>query len=257
MVALPPGFRLFTHDSIDSTNEEARRLVEGGERGNCVVWAKQQSAGRGRRGRQWVSEAGNVYMSMLIWPDAPLAQAAQLSFAAALAVKDTLEGLVTPDGGSPFFSLKWPNDVLLSGSKVSGILLEGASVAAGGTASADYLIIGIGINLRHHPDNTPYPATDIRAATGRDVDIEQVISDLVGHFDQLYQGWAKDGFQALRFRWLEAAWRLGESIEVHQNDKVLHGILADLDETGALRLRAEDGNEMVIHAGDVYFPQHD
>ena len=141
---------------IDSTNEEALRLARAGEPGGAVIWAREQSAGRGRRGRNWVSKAGNLYLSILLRPDAALADAAQLSFAAALAVKNALQRLATNGDGPPPLTLKWPNDVLMSGNKISGILLEGAAAANSGPKGArtEYLVIGIGINLRHHPEDT-------------------------------------------------------------------------------------------------------
>ncbi|TDI61500.1 MAG: biotin--[acetyl-CoA-carboxylase] ligase [Alphaproteobacteria bacterium] len=250
---LPSGYRVFSHEIIDSTNEEAKRLAMAGDPGKCIVWAVEQTAGRGRRGRQWVSKPGNLFASILIRPQARLADASQLSFAAALAVKHTLEVLSQQAIG---FALKWPNDVLVDGAKISGILLEGSSKPArhGGYAQTDYLIIGIGINLQHHPEDTPYPATDMIAATGISLKPEDVVAQLTVSFDEIYQSWVTNGFNALRQQWLKAAYRLGEPIEVQQNDNRIKGIMRDLDATGALRIEVEDGNEVVIHAGDVFFP---
>ena len=256
MVDLPSGYRVNAHDLIDSTNEEARRLADAGEAGGCIVWAKEQTAGRGRRGRDWVSKPGNLYVSILLRPDALLADAAQLSFAAALAVKNSLQRLATNGNGPPPLALKWPNDVLLHGKKLSGILLEGSGKTQPSPqgAQTDYLIVGIGINLRDHPDYTPYPATNMEAETGYKIDAEKAMKELVSEFDILYRTWLEDGFQAIRWLWLGSAFRLGEPIEVQQNDKRIKGIMSDLDEDGALRIETEDGKEVIVHAGDVYFP---
>jgi BirA family biotin operon repressor/biotin-[acetyl-CoA-carboxylase] ligase len=249
-------YRVFAFETIDSTNEEARRLATGGDPGNCIVWAKQQTAGRGRRGRTWVSNTGNLFASILIRPQASLADASQLSFVAALAVKNMLETLSDGQSDQSGFALKWPNDVLVDGAKISGILLEGASKpgAHNEPAQTDYLIIGIGINLQHHPEDTPYPATDMLAATGISLEADKVAVALAASFDEIYREWVANGFEPLRKQWLGAAYRLGEAIEVHQNDKRIKGIMRDLDATGALRIEVEDGKEVVIQAGDVYFP---
>ncbi len=253
MTELDSGYRVFAHEIIDSTNEEARRLAVAGDPGKCIVWAAEQTAGRGRRGRQWVSKRGNLFASILIRPQASLADASQLSFAAALAVKHTLEVL---SDQAVEFALKWPNDVLVDGAKISGILLEGSAKPAtqGGPAQTDYLIIGIGINLQHHPEDTPYPATDMITAAGISLRPEDVATKLTESFDEIYQSWVTNGFDTLRQQWLKAAYRLGQAIEVQQNDNRIKGIMRDLDATGALRIEVEDGKEVTIHAGDVFFP---
>ena len=122
---------------------------------------------------------------------------------------------------------------------------------------ADHLIIGIGINLKHHPEGTPYPATDLANATGISVTPETALEQLIAEFDVFYRIWVDEGFGAIRQKWLAAAYRLGETIEVQQSDSRIKGIMNDLDVTGALRIQVEGGKEVIVHAGDVYFPVED
>ena len=135
---LPPFYRLLGFAELDSTNEEAKRQATAGAPEGALVWARAQSAGRGRRGRRWVSEPGNLYLSILLRPSFPPATAAQLGFAAALAVGEAAAAAL-PAGADVAY--KWPNDVLISGRKASGILLESQ---AAGEGRLDWLVVGIG-----------------------------------------------------------------------------------------------------------------
>ncbi len=245
MVHLPDGYSIAIFDSIDSTNEEARRRAATA-RDRSVYWAKRQTAGRGRRGRSWMSEPGNLFVSLLLKPDCPLAQAAQLSFVSALAVSDML----LKAGAGDRAALKWPNDVLVGGAKICGILLEATSTGT----KADAVIVGIGVNLASHPDDTPYPATDFRHAGLDDASPDQALTWLLEAFELRYAAWHERGFAAVRADWLVRAWRLGQDIQVRLDGETLTGRFAELDETGALVVETASGERRNITAGDVYFP---
>ena len=155
---LPAKFRLVEMDSVDSTNTEAKRLACAGAADGTIVWAQRQTAGRGRRGRTWTSEPGNLYASFVLRPGCAPMQAAQLTFVAALAVRDLLSIYLN---NSDSIACKWPNDVLVGGRKISGILLE---TSTSGSGVVDWLGLGIGVNLRHHPDiGGRHPATNLCA----------------------------------------------------------------------------------------------
>jgi len=154
------GVRHIAYETLGSTNAEALALARAGERASFWVSAQSQSAGRGRRGRSWVSEPGNLYASLLLFDPAPAERVAQLSFVAALAVRDAI-AQAAPALTSRL-SLKWPNDVLLGGEKVAGILIEG-EVVRGQPVTA---VVGIGINCVSHPSEAAFPATDLRAQGG-------------------------------------------------------------------------------------------
>lgn len=244
MVHLPDGYSIAIFDSIDSTNEEARRNAATA-RDRTVYWAKRQTAGRGRRGRSWMSEPGNLFVSLLLKPDCPLAQAAQLSFVSALVVSDVL----IRAGAGDRVALKWPNDVLVDGAKICGILLEATSTGA----RAEAVVVGIGLNIASHPGDTPYPATDFHHAGLDDVDADQALTWLLEAFELRYAAWRERGFTAVRADWLVRAYRLGQDIQVRLDGETVTGRFAELDETGALVVETAAGTRHIT-AGDVYFP---
>src|SRR5262249_40116907 len=153
-----PGARLISLDEVGSTNAEALSRARGGERGPLWITARRQMAGRGRRGRKWVSEPGNLYASLLLTDPASPKRAAELSLVAALALHDALAERANVLG--PRLTLKWPNDVLCAGAKLAGILVEGEGLPGGPLT----VVIGMGVNCADHPADTAYPATNLAAA---------------------------------------------------------------------------------------------
>jgi len=246
---LSPFFRLVAHERIDSTNEEAKRLAAGGAPMGTLVWAGEQLAGRGRRGRGWTSPPGNLYMSLLLRPACAPSRACQLNFVTAVALAEAVAEMV-PEGTPT--SLKWPNDVLVGDAKVSGILLEAGAAA---DRSVDWLVIGVGVNLTSHPAETPYPATDLRRAGARAATPELALEAFAQRFEWWYAAWNAGGFLPIRARWLSRARGLGEAIEVRLEHETLRGRFADLDETGALMLDMQSGSRRLVTTGDLFFPQ--
>ncbi len=239
---LPENYRLVTLDSVGSTNEEAKRVVECGTDGAVVITAKSQTEGRGRYDRKWISGEGNLYASILLPVDFVIEDAAQLSFVTAIAARYTLAKNDAP------IKLKWPNDLLINGKKCGGILLE--SYRSG---NKDYIIIGIGVNIRNHPQNTEYPATSLHMEGVGEAGVENILSALVRNFDNYYNLWCREGFAEIREKWLENAVGIGENIKVRTGKDTITGIFEDIDSNGALILRLEDGNIKTITAGDVFF----
>jgi len=235
------GVRLVAHDAIGSTNAEALKLARAGERGPLWVTARMQDAGRGRRGAAWVSEAGNLYATLLM-TDLPAARAPELSFVAALAVHDAIAAAAP--GLRP--TLKWPNDLLLDGAKFAGILIEGE----GGTPFA--VAVGIGVNCVNHPTLTAYPATDL-AAAGVSLAPERLFAALSAATVRRLAQWDRGaGFAATRADWLARASGLGEPIRVRLPERELAGRFAGLDETGHLLVEGPGGAVEAIAAGEVY-----
>ncbi len=247
-VRLPPAYRLVALGSVTSTNDEAIRLAESGAEDGTLVWAREQSQGRGRRGRAFVSPPGNLYLSLVLRPECEIAAAAQLSFVAALAVGDGI-GSIAP--ALLEVTYKWPNDVLLNGRKVSGILLESRSGAAGGL---DWLVLGLGVNVRSHPQDTTFPATSLHfEGTPTSVTEVDMLQAFARHFLAWVNRWLEDGFAPIRQTWLSHAHGQGDDIEVRLPNETLSGTFADLDETGALLLDVPGAGQRRITAGDVYF----
>lgn len=209
-----------------------------------MVRADAQTAGRGRRGRTWVSPPGNLYASLLLKPTAPPAEASQLSFVVALAVRDAVVELL-PAGAA--IACKWPNDVLVDGAKVAGILLESRTGRAG---LVDWVIVGTGINVASHPPLADYAATSLQAH-GAAGDAGTCLAAYLRHLDRWYAAWRAHGFSGIRTAWLDRAWRLGQSIKVRLGDKVVEGRFDTLDASGALVLTESGGAARTITAGDV------
>ena len=243
---LPDAYRLVSFDSIDSTNEAAKRLAGEGAAGGTVVWARQQTAGKARRGRGWVSERGNLYCSVLLRPDRPAAEAMQMSFVAAMAVADTLADVVA---ASARVECKWPNDVLVDGRKVAGILLE--SSARNGLAP-DWLVVGVGVNVAHHPPDAEFPATSLRDAGCEDVDVADMLTSFCRHFDDWLGVWSAEGFRPVREAWLRRARGVGEPLTVRLERESIAGTFRGVDPDGALILEAAEGTRRIT-SGDVFF----
>tara|TARA_R110000824_G_scaffold155226_6_gene327736 strand:- start:26783 stop:27544 length:762 start_codon:yes stop_codon:yes gene_type:complete len=248
---LPAGTTHKAFAEIDSTNEEARRLGAAGEAGPVWITAAVQTAGRGRRGREWVSPTGNFMGTLFLRPQASPRKAAELSFVAALAVHDAVASLLPPDM-RPALKLKWPNDLLHEGRKCSGILLESSGIAG---AELAWLAIGIGINLAQHPENLEYPATSLAALGVGDVTPDDALAALAIAFDARIAQWRDvQGFAAIRQAWLARAAGLGGPITVRLSDQTFTGTFEGLAADGALEVRDEAGALRSVSAGDVFFP---
>lgn len=249
---LPSAYRLVSLETVDSTNAEARRLAVLGEEetpDGTLVWAKQQTAGRGRRGRQWSSPPGNLYCSLVLRPGVAVDRAAEFGFIAALAVFDTL-GSVGEAGH--IVHCKWPNDILLNEHKVAGILLE---TETGGNGPPDWVILGIGLNVGIFPGDTEFPATSLRAEGFSATEID-CLDFFCRHFLKWTNTWREEGFAPIRKHWLWRCHGLGEDIEVRLEGETLSGVFSGLGEDGALLLKTGDG-ERRITAGDVFFASTD
>src|SRR5436309_2331589 len=154
---LPEGFRLCRYEVVGSTNDEAKALARAGAADGTLVWAGEQSAGRGRRGRAWASPPGNLYLSLVLRPAAPPSRVAQLGFGAALGLGDALAALA---GSALRPRYKWPNDLLADGRKLAGILLESETSASD---RVDFVVVGIGVNILSAPADVEFPATSLAA----------------------------------------------------------------------------------------------
>jgi BirA family biotin operon repressor/biotin-[acetyl-CoA-carboxylase] ligase len=219
-------------------------LRKGGVSRHFVI-AASQSGGRGRLGRPWVSEPGNLYASLALVDPAPQPLAFQLGFVAALTIHETLLALGLD---SDRVSLKWPNDVLVDGQKISGILVEGTPLAEGHSG----VVIGCGINVAHHPSETLYPVTNLTEA-GISTSVDEVFAAFSQAFDKtlaLYRGGM--GFAVIREAWLDAAHGLGGPIVVRDRKEERHGVFKGLDPEGRLLLE-QSGVIVPVIAGDVIY----
>ncbi len=243
--ALPPGFQLVAFDTIGSTNDEAKALARRGAPDGTLVWAREQVAGRGRRGRTWVSPPGNLYLSVVSRPGGAPVNAAQLGFVAALGLASALDELVGP---RLQLSFKWPNDLLAHGRKLAGILLESETGTSG---AVDFVVIGMGVNVASAPTDLEYPATSLRAEGYRDVTPAALLGGVVRHFEQWERRWHDGGFAPIRQAWVARARGIGDAIRVRLEGETLEGRFLDLDEDGALLLVTAGGHRRIA-AGEVF-----
>lgn len=242
-VDLPGGVPGEIHAVLDSTNAEARRRIAKGDARDLWIAAAEQTGGRGRRGRAWISEAGNLFASRIVKPGCPPARAAELSFVAALAVRDAV--VATLPATAPPVTCKWPNDILIARQKVSGMLLEAEGFSG-------WVVIGIGINVKAAPEGVEFPATSL-AAHGATAGAEAVLAALAAAFEERFMTWKRDGFAPIRMAWRTAASGLGETIRVRLEAREFEGIFRDIDDSGALLVERADGAVERVAAGDVFF----
>jgi BirA family biotin operon repressor/biotin-[acetyl-CoA-carboxylase] ligase len=236
-------------DQTDSTNAEARRRAEAGETGPLWIAARRQTAGRGRRGRTWEGNTGNLFSTLLITTRKPPAEAAQVTFIAALAVADLLDRYAPPS----VVTIKWPNDVMLGGQKASGILVE-SGVHANGSL---WLAVGIGVNLAEAPEGTERPATalshHLSAAHVAPPKVEQAAEELAQAFDIWLERWETLGFQPVLDAWAARTPGLDGPAVARLGHETIEGRAEGVAPDGALKLRLADGSLRLISAGDVFF----
>lgn len=236
---------IIAFDEIDSTNAEARRRIDAGEEGPLWITAQVQTAGRGRRGRDWETPRGNLAATWLALSDKPPAEAAQVSFVAALAVADLAAAYVDPAA----IKVKWPNDVLIAGRKTCGILVESGRTPMGRL----WLAVGIGVNLAHPPMASERPATAFAEHTATPPSPDQAAAGLAATFDHWLTVWERDGFAPIAAAWTTRAFGLGEVCIARLPTETVQGRAEGLDADGALRLSLPDGSVRRITAGDVFF----
>jgi BirA family biotin operon repressor/biotin-[acetyl-CoA-carboxylase] ligase len=242
LISWPQGYGKIQHEALDSTNSEARRLAEAGEPGPVWITAARQSAGYGRRGRAWEAGQGNLAATLLLRPQAPASVIGQLSFAAALATAEMAAHFAHPAA----ITVKWPNDVLASGRKLAGILLEGNS-------NQGWLAIGIGVNLASFPQGTEFPATSLAQLGIAAPSSGEALTVLAARFAHWYDVWMSQGFESVRTAWLARAQQLGAPIRARlASHETREGVFEGIDAAGALLLN-EQGRVRAIAAGEVFF----
>ncbi len=241
------GVKFHYFAEIDSTNTEARRLAENGAAEGEVVVAEAQSRGRGRLGRVWESPPFvNLYLSIILRPNLAPAHAPQITLMAAVALAETVGAFL---GRPP--AIKWPNDILVDGRKLAGILAE----AACDSERVEFVVLGIGVNLNYGFDSMPAQlrerATSLTQLTGQPVARENLLRRLIQDLDRCYGELEESGFEVLRPRWeARLVWR-GRRVRVELGDQVLTGRVQGIEPSGALILEGDDGERRSIVAGDV------
>jgi BirA family biotin operon repressor/biotin-[acetyl-CoA-carboxylase] ligase len=251
-IDLPPFFAVHRFDTIGSSNDEARRQADAGAPEGTLIWAGEQTTGRGRRGRNWTSPPGNLYLSLVLRPAVDIAVAPQLGFVCAIALGEAVAGML-PDGDTRV-RYKWPNDLLVDGAKISGILLEAGPGRTGGGSRAYpiYIVAGIGVNIASAPTDLPYRAIHLVEAGAVAATPQALLKRFASRFEAGYRDWQRGGFAPVRERWLAAGHAAGDPMAVRiDENELLNGRFVDIDPSGALLLELPTGERRRVNAGDV------
>jgi BirA family transcriptional regulator, biotin operon repressor / biotin---[acetyl-CoA-carboxylase] ligase len=243
-----PEFRHIELGDVASTNVECMERARAGDPGLLWITAARQTGGRGRRGRAWVSEPGNLYSSLLLIDPAPWEALASLPLAVTLAVHEAMAS-VLPSEAAEALRIKWPNDMLIDGRKTSGILIEAEQLSDGRRA----VVIGCGVNVAHFPDAGLYPATCL-ADQGSAATPQELFARLVVSMDTMLKTWDQGrGLAVVRGAWIERAQGIGNPVTVNLPDRKIHGLFDGIDDEGRLMLAMPDGSRQMIASGDVFF----
>ena len=244
-----PAAPVLLLDQTDSTNADARRRADAGETGPLWIVARRQTEGRGRRGRQWESQDGNLFSTLLQLTRKTPAEAAQVTFVAALAIADLLDAYAP----ASLVTIKWPNDVMLAGQKASGVLVESGAHESGGL----WLAVGIGVNLASAPEGTERPATalvhHLRGDATAPPTVEAAAARLAEAFDVWMTRWETLGFEPILDAWRARTAGLDGPAVARLGRETVEGKAEGVAPDGALKLRLADGSLRLISAGDVFF----
>lgn len=230
--------KIIPYKTIDSTNDEAKRLLASDFSAHLetILIAAEQTGGRGRQNRVWVSPVGNLFMSVITKAVDPqqLSQFALLwGVVMARSITYYTDALV---------QCKWPNDVLIEGCKVSGVLIEHFEGA---------LIVGVGVNIHSCPSEVQFPATSMVQHTDKAIDPEDFARIIWGNYQDCYAEWQQKGFECIREAWINAAWKIHEQINIRQDDGYVVGIFETIDNSGALILKDATGDVTKLYVGDL------
>ena len=246
LLSLLNDYHLLSFETIDSTNEEAKRIAIGGGSHGAVVWAKEQEEGKGRSGREWQSDDGNLFVSMLLRPGCDIEALSQLSYVAALAAYHTIEDVLGEDAD---IKLKWPNDLLVNDKKVAGILLESFTIPGD---DERWAVVGLGMNIESSPSDVRFPATSLKEEGVEIISAKIVLSRYVHCFIENYNQWSRRGFSAIRRQWQQAAWALKEQVTVQVGNDEIRGEFRGVDAEGGLIIQQSAKERLIVHAGDMF-----
>lgn len=238
------GKTILSYDVVDSTNAIARKLADEGAEEGTVVLAVRQRTGRGRLNREWHSPKGGLWLSVILKPEMKPSEAVMVTLMAGIAVAKTLAtyNLNT--------SIKWPNDVLIRGKKVCGILTE----MRGEESKINYLILGLGINVNFDLEELPEPVRDLaitlRHEIEKDLDMQELLSCLLKELDKCYELLKSGSSNTILNTWKDLSETLGRNVKITTQKESIEGIALDVDEIGALIVKTKEGRIHKFVAGD-------
>ena len=244
------NYNLLIFDQIDSTNSEAFRLIKNGVKGNFVIVAREQTAGKGSNGRFWQSIPGNLHMTILLQPTISISRLKELSFLVAVTIHKTVKELImNSNAPKADIKLKWPNDVLIGGKKLAGILIESTCLNG-----MNYVVIGIGVNTHFMPDVQNAEATSLFNEGIILKNSDYFLSSLMSKFQTHYFRWINDdSFYNTRNQWLKFAYNLNSVITLDNGTSKVSGIFRGIDQEGAICIETAEGVVLSFSSGQVTF----
>jgi len=238
---LPPQYDLVALETVDSVLEECRRRAENGAEEGLLIWAQQQTAAFGRFDQPWYAPPGNLHCAVLLRPEFPAEHADQLTYVTALSIGTALATLISPMAGLRY---RWPNNVVMNDGKVAAIHLKAPKSQNG---SFDWLAIGLSVNIRDYPEDTPFPALSVHAVDGSaDITAVQVLEGYSRQLLSWLNRWANDGLPPILKAWSLRADDIGDETEIRLGSVVLPGQFVRLDSRGAMVLAQPEGIERAI-----------
>ncbi|NPV50214.1 MAG: biotin--[acetyl-CoA-carboxylase] ligase [Candidatus Methanofastidiosum sp.] len=235
------GKKILFFEEVDSTNNKAKQIALEENDGTVVV-SEMQTSGRGRRGREWHSPKGGIYVSFILKPNIPPEKAPQLTLVSSLALVETLNAMNHELNAK----IKWPNDVLIRGKKVSGILTELSS----DMEKINYIVVGVGVNLNTEQNNLPETGTSLKLEIKNDVSVNLFLKSFLEKYDSVYQKYLNGDINQIIILWKENSDTLGKNVKIIGINETYEGLAKDIDENGALILQV-DNKEIKVYSGDV------
>jgi len=228
-------------EEVDSTNNKAKQIASEEKEGTVVI-SEVQTSGRGRRGREWNSPKGGIYISFILKPNIPPERAPQLTLVSSLALAETLNSMDKKLDAK----IKWPNDILIKGKKISGILTELSS----DIEKINHIVVGVGVNLNTDKNALPETGTSLKTEMGENVSIKLFLKLFLEHFDLVYKEYITNGINKIIERWKFNSDTLGKKVKIIGMNETFEGLAKDIDENGALILKTGE-KEIKVYSGDV------
>lgn len=235
------GKKILFFEEVDSTNNKAKQIALGENEGTVVI-SEMQTSGRGRRGREWYSPKGGVYVSFVLKPNVSPEKASQLTLVSSLALVETLNSM----DNNLNAKIKWPNDILISGKKISGILTE----LSADVEKINYIVVGVGINLNTEKGILPENGTSLKIEMKEEVSIKLFLKSFLEHYDSIYQEYINGKIDLIIERWKNNSDTLGKKVKIIGINETFEGLAKDIDENGALILQTKE-KEIKVYSGDV------
>ncbi|NYT03154.1 MAG: biotin--[acetyl-CoA-carboxylase] ligase [Candidatus Methanofastidiosa archaeon] len=235
------GKKILFFEEVDSTNNKAKQIALEENDGTVVV-SEMQTSGRGRRGREWHSPKGGIYVSFILKPNIPPEKAPQLTLVSSLALVESLNAM----NNGLNAKIKWPNDVLIRGKKVSGILTE----LSADMEKINYIVVGVGVNLNTDQNNLPETGTSLKLEIKNYVSVNLFLKSFLEKYDSVYQKYLDGDINQIIKFWKENSVTLGKNVKIIGINETYEGLAKDIDENGALILKI-DNKEIKVYSGDV------